>query len=457
MSLKGLEKESWGPAINMGGVINSSENDITPYYSSAFGCLLFASNGHVGYGGYDLFAASGESFFEPELFNLGYPFNSSLDDTYFNISDTLGFLASNREDSKIVNLYSFDVKDEKLFLSLLISGESLIDSRVISRFKDVQTLDLFAFRVEDYQGYDLFEPEKRIKPKPEIIVKEEKQEIIAAAAEEQLPLSQEEPYSNSNIGIAPSEYDHPERTIYASSRKVLGRKSVDYEHLYFRSESSSLAPASKKALDELASQLRGVTISSIEILAYTDIDGSASYNQGLSEKRGQSVRQYLIAKGVAADKVVVRARGEGPLSSRNSWYSKMFSRRAEIIVNADEPIKLNRAKPYAVRYEQTIPEVAELLGLSSEDLSKWNDFKSDTIKSGTIIRLDADLGIRPNIRYFLEEQDLRNSFFIYRVRNGDSISSIARKFNTVEELLMEVNDLSNDVGGGDEIFIYKMD
>ena len=90
-------------------------------------------------------------------------------------------------------------------------------------------------------------------------------------------------------------------------------------------------------------------------------------------------------------------------------------------------------------------------------MSKWNDFKSDTIKSGTIIRLDADLGIRPNIRYFLEEQDLRNSFFIYRVRNGDSISSIARKFNTVEELLMEVNDLSNDVGGGDEIFIYKMD
>ncbi|MEP5610722.1 MAG: tetratricopeptide repeat protein, partial [Cyclobacteriaceae bacterium] len=169
MSLKGLEQESWTPAINMGDVINSSDNDITPYFSSAYNCLIFASNGHVGYGGYDIYAAKGESFFEPEVYNLGFPFNSTLDDTYFAISDTVGFISSNREDHKNLNLYSFDLQSEKLFLSLLISGESLIDSRIVSKFRDVKSLDLVTFRVEDYQGYELFDPEKRKKPKPRIL------------------------------------------------------------------------------------------------------------------------------------------------------------------------------------------------------------------------------------------------------------------------------------------------
>ena len=113
MSLKGLKENSWTPAINMGDAINTPSNEITPYYSSAFECLIFSSDGHVGYGGYDLFAAKGESFFEPQLYNLGDPFNSPLDDTYFNITDSLGFIASNRKNRKNLNLYSFHVKDEK--------------------------------------------------------------------------------------------------------------------------------------------------------------------------------------------------------------------------------------------------------------------------------------------------------------------------------------------------------
>ena len=145
MSLRGLKAESWSPPINMGGVINSPEEEISPYYSSAFNCLLFSSDGHVGYGGYDIYLAKGESFFEPEIYNLGYPFNSTIDDTYFMICDSVGFLSTNRDDHRILNIYSFEIGDEALFLSLLISGESLIDSRIVSRFRDVRSLDLVTF------------------------------------------------------------------------------------------------------------------------------------------------------------------------------------------------------------------------------------------------------------------------------------------------------------------------
>ena len=442
MSLRGIEPESWGPAINMGDEINSSEDDITPYFSSAYNCLIFASNGHVGYGGHDLYAAKGESFFEPELFNLSYPFNSPLDDTYFNIFDSLGFIASNREDRQNLNLYSFSVSSEKLFLSLLISGESLIDSQVISRFRDIRSIDLFAFRVEDYQGYELFAPEKRIKPKPSIL--ENDGGVASSQTAQPEPISTENDYG-------------PERKNYGNPL-IQGRSpySLEYEHVYFKYGSWRLSPTAKKAIEDMVIQLEPQKVNSIEILAYTDVDGSSDFNYKLSENRGESVRQYMIELGIPADFIQVRPRGEGPLSSRESWYSKMFSRRAEIVINGNAPVSMKQAKPYAVRYEKTVNEIEEMLGLSDGQLATWNTFNRDTIKAGTIVRIGNELSVIPNIKFFLEEDDLRNSFFVYTVKPNESLASIANKYNTLEELIAEVNNLDSELKEGDEIFIYKM-
>lgn len=443
MSLKGVEKEAWTPAINLGDAINTSENDITPYYSTAFSCLLFASNGHIGYGGYDLYAAKGESFFEPDIFNLGAPFNSSLDDTYFNISDSLGFLSSNRVDRQSLNLYSFDVKNERLFLSLLISGESLIDSRIISRFRDVKSLDLFAFRVEDYAGYELFEPEKRKKPKPSIVEAEEAK-ASGSQIEEGLQSLSVAGGSRAEQGIA-------------GSGIILGKpaSSVDYEHVYFAANSSALHPSVKRSIKDLAKQLDRRDIQSIEILSYTDQDGDADFNLELSKRRGKAIKDYMVSIGLPEDQILVRARGEGPLSERSSWYSKMFSRRAEIIVNGKRPIQLQQSRPFAVRYEAKIEKVEAWLGVQKGTLAKWNDFSSNVIEAGEIIRI-ADPTIIPNIRFFLEEKDLRNTFFIYKVKAGDTLASVASRYRTFEELLAEINAIDGELKVGEEIFIYQL-
>ena len=165
--------------------------------------------------------------------------------------------------------------------------------------------------------------------------------------------------------------------------------------------------------------------------------------------------EYMIAAGIPEELIVVRARGEGPLSSRTSWYSKMFSRRAEIVVNSDQPIELSRAKPYAVRYEKTFDEVAGLLGIDAAGLKQWNTMAQDTVEAGSIIRIGEELQLIPNIRYFLEEEDLRNSFFMYTVKPNETLTSIAEKYNTLEELIAEVNHIGDDLKAGDEIFIYK--
>ncbi|WP_424961666.1 OmpA family protein [Ekhidna sp.] len=342
MSLKGLEKESWTPAINMGAVINTPENEITPYYSSAFECLLFASDGHVGYGGYDLFAAKGESFFEPQIYNLGDPFNSTWDDTYFNISDTVGFLATNREDHEILNISYFGVSNERLFLSLLISGESLIDARLASKFKDVQSLDLVTFRVEDYAGYDLYEPIRPSKPKPRIL-------------------------QNNVIGEV---------------------NEFVFERLFFSYGLAELRPEAQSALASLASQIESKAVESIEILAFTDSIGPTQANIILSKNRGNSAKDYLVSLGVDSAIINVLPRGELPSEGVNDhWFKRILKRRVEVIVKAREPLNFEVAMPYIVRKTITIKRLATALGITEDQLKQWNGELNAMLTAGETIRI----------------------------------------------------------------------
>lgn len=86
--------ETWGEAINIGAPINTKYIDMSPQYVKEKEVLLFSSNGHVGFGGLDVFVASGERF--NRIRNIGLPFNSNHDDFHMVLGDSLGYLSSNR-------------------------------------------------------------------------------------------------------------------------------------------------------------------------------------------------------------------------------------------------------------------------------------------------------------------------------------------------------------------------
>jgi outer membrane protein OmpA-like peptidoglycan-associated protein len=101
MDLYVSEKESgrWGPPMNLGPEVNTEGHEIFPYVAPD-GKLYFASDGHVGLGGLDIFYTEhkdGDVWSTPE--NLGYPMNTISDDfsIVFNEDGTCGFLASDRE------------------------------------------------------------------------------------------------------------------------------------------------------------------------------------------------------------------------------------------------------------------------------------------------------------------------------------------------------------------------
>ncbi len=469
MSLQGYDEGSWTPAINLGDIINTASNEITPFYSSKFSCLLFASDGHVGYGGYDIFAAKGESFFEPQIYNLGDPFNSALDDTYFYVTDSVGFIASNRIDKRNLDLYNFQVSDERLYLSLLISGESLIDERVVARYRDIRSLDLTTFRVEDYQGFEIFDPVKREKPKPSLLSNnpfgEEETETTTTVVASNTSSTSDQTTNTYRPEVSPeknssdyySEQQYTSQFIAAEMKDIEGLNKSEFEKLYFDFGSKQLNYQTVISLHNLVDQLKTQSdpVNKIVIVSSTDNVGSSEYNLKLSLSRGDLIKRFLMARGLPEDLIEVSAHGENNLLSKNdTWYNHVFNRRAEIHVYSEGNIVLNTARLLLVRQDISFVDALSALGITQKEFLSWNKLKGETLKKGQIIRVGKDISVVP-IKYFLEESDIKYQFFPYVVQEGETVQSIVSKFGTPEELLMEINQLDGDLAAGDEIFVCR--
>jgi len=460
MSLKGIDEDSWTPAINLGEIINTSSNEITPHFSTAYNCLMFASDGHVGYGGFDIFSAKGESFFEPEIYNLGNPFNSPLDDTYFYISDSVGFISSNRKDKTHLNLYSFEVKNERKYLSELISDESLIDHRIIAKYREIRSIDLTSFRVEDYQGFELFSPVKRNKPKPKLLNKG-----IGELAQEDLVASNQSSNRYRSADIKEGQEKimlEPEQLLttpnHLGNAFLNSMFKTEFENVYFDFGSTTLNQRGKLSIDNLIKQLQATSDQNlyVEIVSNTDDVGTKEDNLELSVKRGDEIKEYLVSKGFSEDRLVLTALGEtNPLTTGKSWYDRLFNRRTTINVYGDYPVPLKSSQLLVLRRDITLNKLSSMLNISKDELMKWNVFTSNALKQGDVIRIEkpiADFGIQ----YFLDETDMKYHFRPYVVKENDTIESIARRFKNPEELLIELNQIKGELKVGDEIFLYRI-
>ncbi|MDI1355425.1 MAG: OmpA family protein [bacterium] len=120
----------WGPAINLGSVVNTAGNEVFPFISPT-GLLYFSSNGHDGMGGLDIYESKLKEGKPARIYNMGQPINSRFDDFGFYLSadSTSGFISSNRKaggmDDDIYNLQIIrEVRRGKDVLITTIDKES---------------------------------------------------------------------------------------------------------------------------------------------------------------------------------------------------------------------------------------------------------------------------------------------------------------------------------------------
>jgi peptidoglycan-associated lipoprotein len=282
-------KDRVGSLENLGEFINTPGNEEFPYCRTD-SVLYFASDGHPGMGGLDLFRAQLTPSGGWNVTNMGVPVNSSADDfgITFSQQGEAGFFSSSRGDARgYDHIYTFELPKLEIWISgwVLDRDEEPVPNAVIrivgndgSNQKAVGRSDgSFRFPLQRGVSY-----------------------VMLAGAKGYLNAKQE---FTSDTAEEDAEYGVD--FILASINKP-----VVVENIFYDFDRASLRPESKEALDEMAQMLRDNPNVTIEMASHTDRWGTDEYNMGLSQRRAQSVIDYLIAAGVSRDRLQPQGYGK---------------------------------------------------------------------------------------------------------------------------------------------------
>lgn len=164
----------WQTPVNLGAKINTPQNELAPFYLAAEQMLFFSSNGHQGYGSYDIFVSSCCEDASPAVINLGIPFNSSKDDLYLSLGKHKGYMSSNRENADgNFDIFSFNTTTDNAELVSLTGGGALLQ-----HYDEV----LQFFSQEDKMYYEQLPLEKKEKIQQAVEARSFQKAIASRAA-----------------------------------------------------------------------------------------------------------------------------------------------------------------------------------------------------------------------------------------------------------------------------------
>lgn len=281
--------DNWGEPVNMGPQINTKGNEMFPFIHPD-GTLYFSSDGHPGMGGLDIFRARPTDGNGWAIENMRYPINSSADDfgIIFERSREAGYYSSRRGDMGARggdNIYMFflpplnfnmigGVNDEKTGRPIARAAIKIVGSD--GNIQNSETADDGSFRFI-------------LNPNTDYIVIASKEGYLNNKAKE------------TTKGVSESKDFKKVIALTSTARPI------ELPNIFYDFNRWELRPESMASLDRLVEVLNDNPTIIIELGAHTDSRGSLEYNYELSQKRAQSVVNYLIEKGIPAARL--RARG----------------------------------------------------------------------------------------------------------------------------------------------------
>lgn len=307
--------------VNLGPAINTPGDDAAPFIHSDGRTLYFASNGRVGMGGYDLYYSTLQAdgtWSEPV--NMGYPINSPADEinVFINAHGTVAYIASDKDGGYGgLDLYSFELDDQ-----LRPNPVTYIKGRVRDAFSG--------------------EP---LSARIEMIDLNTKQLLTATTSDPQTGSYLACVHTGGNILLNVSHPDYPfysenfqiekSYTELSPYLKDISLQPTDVgtvvtlKNVFFDFDRSELKPESFVELNKLADYLKKNAIR-IEIGGHTDDQGSEEYNDRLSENRAKAVYDYLIQKGIPAERLQYKGYGMRlPVADNSTEEGRAANRRTE--------------------------------------------------------------------------------------------------------------------------------
>ena len=334
-----ITEDGFGTPESLGDGINTEGRDTFPFVSSK-NRLYFASDGHVGLGGLDIFVTEIQDAGFDEVFNLGRPVNGPMDDFTFIVDETTGagYFASNRAESTgDDDIYGFRRIKE---LMLDTSCTQNLEGQVLDKATNlalagavVKLLDdsgtILESTVSDSRGNFNFE----------------------VGCSQQLALrSSKENYTTEEKAFATNDKATTlKKTLFMSSGKDLGPtaaglgsdlgKVLDLNPIYFDLDKSAVRSDAEIELRKVIVVMNTYPDMKIDVRSHTDSRGSDAYNLTLSQRRATATVNYLINEG-GIDKNRLSGKGYGETKLTNnctngtqcSQAEHEFNRRSEFII-----------------------------------------------------------------------------------------------------------------------------
>lgn len=315
------EKGTWKNPVNLGDVINTDGDEMSPFIHFDGRSLYFASNGRPGMGGLDIYLSrmrDDSTWSEP--LNLGYPVNTCSDEMGLVIEagGQKAFFSSRRDNANGKDIFWF-----YLDKSFRPNPVSYLKGKVTDR-----------------------ETGKTIRAEYELINLTSDKVTIKGRTDESGNFLVCLPYGN-NYGINVSRAGYlfySENFMFEGIHSVMkplikkislspvrvGEKML-LTNVFYEIDRWELKKESLSELDNLSEMLKFNKDFIVEIGGYTDSTGTADHNLILSEKRALSVVNYLIDSGISPERLKYKGYGNSsPIADNITWEGRRMNRRTEV-------------------------------------------------------------------------------------------------------------------------------
>lgn len=321
-----LENGDWGPAENLGPSINTDFDESSPFIHADNQTLYFTSNGWPGFGDKDIFRSSLDSLGQwQQPVNMGYPINDHSEQSSWSVSmnGADGFFSSRTEGGKGgLDIYRIPLAENQRPAHVAYLKGGVVDAesgkpiaRASVRITELnQSRPSFTGFTDQDDGYFL----------------------APLVFGNQYALHIDHPdylfhSGNYSLQDAVARRDGFEITIALNQIKV-GQTEI-LQNIFFATAEYNLLPESYTELNKLFEFLQSNPRIKVEISGHTDNTGNESTNQLLSERRAGVVREFLINRGIPAQRIESRGYGQHqPIASNQTEEGRQQNRRTEFSI-----------------------------------------------------------------------------------------------------------------------------
>ncbi len=300
-------ENDYGTPVNLGKGINTESRETFPFIT-VNNELYFASDGHQGLGGLDIFVAKLDNSGTPSnVMNVGAPVNGPMDDFAFIIDENKkGFFSSNREGGKgSDDIYSFeenkplefDFKQELEGVVTDVETATPIPGATVTLFDD--KFNQVDKKIADDKGNFNFE----VPAGKKYYVRAEKEEYDTAEKMIDLP---------NNKGKTTLKIDTGKKVREIKTGTDLA-KTLNIKIIYFDLDKANIRKDAAVELAKIVEVMKQFPEIKIDVRSHTDCRQTEAYNLQLSDKRAKSTIAWIVKNGINANRLTGKGYGESQL------------------------------------------------------------------------------------------------------------------------------------------------